>query len=77
MGVCCHCKAQNEAAISVEYDALMKAVRHLAACAEIATNWQTGMRHDLAIAFSGLVLNQGLNITLVSKNCRTNLPTYR
>ena len=77
MGGNCSFKAQNEAAISVEYNSLTKAVRLLAACAEIATNWQTGMRHDLAMAFSGLAFKQGLNITLVSKNCRTNLPTER
>ena len=67
MGGNCSYKAQNEAAISVEYNSLTKAVRLLAACAEIATNWQTGMRHDLALVLSDLARKQGLNVTLVSR----------
>ena len=59
-------KVLNEAAASVEYDALLQAVNLLTAGAKIAQNWQIGMRHDLALAFSGLARKQGLNFTLVS-----------
>ena len=55
----------NEAAHSVEYAGLLKAVNLLAACSEIAQNWQEGLRHDLAMALSGLARKQDLNANLV------------
>lgn len=57
--------ALNEAANAVEYADLLKAVNLLAACSEIAQSWQEGLRHDLAMAFSGLARKQDLNANLV------------
>ena len=57
--------ALNEAANLVEYADLLKAVNLLAACSEIAQSWQDGIRHDLAMAFSGLARKQDLNANLV------------
>lgn len=46
-------KVLNEAAASVDYDALLQAVNLLTAGAEIAQNWQIEMHHDFALTFSG------------------------
>ena len=55
----------SEAANSVDYAEMLKAVNLLAACSEIAQSWQDGIRHDLAMAFSGLARKQALNANLV------------
>ena len=38
---------------------LMKSVRKLAACALVARHWQSGQRHDTALALSGVLLRAG------------------
>ena len=57
--------AVNDDAEAVHYDELLKAVNLLAACAEVAQNWREGIRHDLALAFSGLARKHRLEPNLV------------
>lgn len=52
--------ALNVDADPVQYDDLLKAVDLLAACSEIAQNWQEGCRHELALSFSGFARKHDL-----------------
>lgn len=52
--------ALNGDADPVQYDELLKAVDLLAACSEIAKNWQEGCRHELALSFSGFARKHDL-----------------
>jgi len=49
----------TETAPLVTYSKLLKSVKILAACSELARNWQTGSRHDLALGFSGVARKKG------------------
>ena len=48
----------------MDYVELLKAVNLLAACSEIAQNWQEGCRHELALSFSGFARKHGLEPNL-------------
>ena len=50
----------SEEANPIAYEELLKAVNLLAACSEIAQNWQEGCRHELALSFSGFARKHGL-----------------
>ena len=52
--------AVNGDADPVHYDELLKAVNLLAACSEIAQNWQEGCRHELALSFSSFARKHSL-----------------
>lgn len=47
------------------YDHLHRCVSFVAAAAEIAKNWRKGVRHNLALAFSGYCLKQGVSTELL------------
>ena len=59
--------AFNGEEAKVKYDALLRSVSMLAACSEIAQNWREGHRHDLALAFAGLCLKQGVEHNLITQ----------
>ena len=50
----------SEEANPIAYEELLQAVNLLAACSEIAQNWQEGCRHELALSFSGFARKHGL-----------------
>ena len=60
----------NEAALPVAYDELLAAVHLLAACSELAQNWQEGLRHELALSFTGLARKHGLESDLIMQIVR-------
>ena len=57
--------AFNEDAAPVHYNDLLRSVYLLAACSEIMQNWQKGIRHKLALSFSGLARKLGLEFNFV------------
>ena len=65
----------NQDAPEVEYADLLKSVSFLAACSEVAQLWVSGQRHDLALSFSGLCLQQNVNpqllINIIQRICQT------
>ena len=46
----------NQDASEVDYDKLLRLVSFLGACSEVAQLWTSGLRHELALSFSGLCL---------------------
>ena len=55
----------NLSAPLVTYDELHKDVSFVAAVAEVAANWREGTRHDLALAFAGYCLKEGIGAQLL------------
>ena len=55
----------NQDASEVDYDELLRSVSFLGACSEVAQLWASGLRHELALSFSGLCLKQGLDAQLL------------
>ena len=60
----------NEETFPVAYDELLTAVNLLAACSELAQNWQEGFRHELALSFSGFARKHGLESDLIMQIVR-------
>ena len=60
----------NVEALPLAYDELLTAVNLLAACSEIAKNWQEGCRHELALSFSGFGRKHGLESNLIMQIVR-------
>lgn len=54
-----HFTAIHNQASVVDFGELDRSVKHLAAVALIVRNWQSGIRHELALAFSGLLRKAG------------------
>lgn len=64
----------SEEANPIAYEELLMAVNLLAACSEIAQNWQEGCRHELALSFSGFARKHHLEtnfiVQIVQRICR-------
>ncbi len=55
----------SKEANSIAYEELLLAVNLLAACSELAQNWQEECRHELALSFSGFARKHGLEPNLI------------